>query len=157
MSDFLDGLKKAVDIGDFNSEAAKKITEVDKLANTMTSEEAAKALDKKVEDSGVKTVTAEEAAAANTEYELKMQALKEQDLVIHQVVTLKDIEETVMLTIGDMLGFIDTLETSFDKTKPTHGDIFVEIERIKFKYDSLIKNFIEIEKINSVVTTTTNI
>jgi hypothetical protein len=140
MSDFLDGLKKAIETGEFNSEAAKKINEIDKVANTITPEEAARSLNKKVEDSGIKAVSAEEAKKANTEYELKMQALKEQELVIQQVATLKDIDEAVMLTIGDMFDFVKTLETSFDKTKPLHLTIFAEIERIKSKYSSIINN-----------------
>lgn len=140
MSEFLENLKKAVEIGEFNSEAAKKITNIDKLADSITPEDAGKSLNKRVEDSGVKTVSAVEAAVANTEYEIKMAQLKENDLVLQQVATLKDIEETVMLTIGDMFDFVKTLEKSFDKTKSTHADIFVEIEKIKSKYSSIINN-----------------
>jgi len=140
MSDFLENLKKAVEVGEFNSEAAKKITEIDKLADTVTVGEAARSLNKKVEDSGVKTVTEEEAKKANTEYELKMQALREQELVMQQVATLKDIDHAVMLTIGDMFDFVKTLDEAFDKAKPEHLSIFAEIERIKSKYSSIINN-----------------
>jgi len=137
---FLENLKKAVDTGDFNSEAAKKIKAVDELANEKIDPE--ELITKRLEASGIKTtaVTEEEAEVINAEYEKKMQEIKEKDLVLQQIKTLQEIDETVMLSIQDMRDFVQTLEESFDKENPIHADIFTEIGNIKNKYSSIINN-----------------
>jgi hypothetical protein len=137
-SPFLENLKNAVDKGDFNSEAAKKIKAVDELADTKVGSE--EKIDERLKAAGVKTVTEEEAEVINAEYEIKMQEIKEKDLVLKQIKTLQEIDETVMLSIGDMKDFIQTLEESFDKENPIHKDIFTEIESIKNKYSSIINS-----------------
>jgi len=65
-----------------------------------------------------------------------MQEIKEKDLALQQIVLLKEIEETVRLSITDMQDFIKTLEDTFDKTKPNNVELFVEIEKIKNKYSN---------------------
>lgn len=135
-SNFLKDLQNAVDKGEFNSEAAKKIIEVDKLADNAIPENIADRLEK----AGVKTVSEEEAAAINSEYEKKMLEIKEKDLALQQIATLKDIERMVMLSVYDMRDFVKTIEESFDKTKPVNAELFTEVEKIKNKYSSIINN-----------------
>jgi len=136
-SPFLENLKNAVDKGEFNSEAAKKIIDIDKLADGKIDPD--DLVQKRLEVSGVKSgITEEEAEIVNAEYELKMKEIKERDLVLQQIKTLQEIDETVMLSIQDMRDFVQTLEESFDKEKPSHADIFTEIENIKNKYSSII-------------------
>jgi hypothetical protein len=137
-TDFLDNLKKAVDTGEFNSEAAKKIKAIDELADTKV--DADEKITERLKQAGIKIVTEEEAEVINAEYEIKMQEIKERDLVLQQIKTLQEIDETVMLSVQDMRDFIQTLEESFDKEKPIHADIFTEIEKIKNKYSSIINN-----------------
>jgi hypothetical protein len=134
---FLENLKKAVDTGEFNSEVAKKIIEVDKLADNPA---VPHALDNAFEKAGVKTVTEEEAVQITADYEKKMQEIKEKDLALKQIAILKDIDETVMLSVYDMRDFIKTLEDTFDKTKPINIELFAEVERVKNKYSSIINN-----------------
>jgi hypothetical protein len=134
MSKFLDDLKNAADKGEFNSEAAKKIIEVDKLADNANVENLAD----RIEKAGVKTVTEEEASIINSDYEKKMLEIKEKDLALHQIAILKEIDETLMLSLYDMKDFITTVETSFDKTKPVNVELFQEVEKIKNKYSSII-------------------
>jgi phospholipid N-methyltransferase len=137
-SDFLDNLKKAVDTGEFNSEAAKKIIDIDKLADEKIDPD--DLVQKRLDVSGVKTasITEEEVEVINAEYEKKMQEIKEKDLVLQQIKTLQEIDETVMLSIQDMRDFVQTLEESFDKENHIHADMFTEIEKIKNKYNSII-------------------
>ena len=133
-SPFLENLKKSVDTGNFNSEAAKKIIEVDKLAGNANVENIADRLEK----AGIKTVTEGEAAEINSDYEKKMQEIKEKDLALHQIAILKEIDETLMLSLYDMKDFVTTVEGSFDKTKPVNAELFQEVEKIKNKYSSII-------------------
>lgn len=134
---FLENLKKAVDTGEFNSEAAKKIIDIDKLADNPV---VSHALDNAFEKAGVKTVTEEEAAIISADYEKKMQEIKEKDLALKQIAVLKDIDETVMLSVYDMRDFIKTLEDTFDKTKSINTELFAEVERVKNKYSSIINS-----------------
>lgn len=137
LSPFLENLKKSVETGDFNSEAAKKINEIDKLADIVAPTNGVAAnLEKRLEIVGIKIITEEEAVIINSEYEEKMQEIKEKDLALQQIVLLKEIEETVRLSITDMQDFIKTLEDTFDKTKPNNVELFVEIEKIKNKYSN---------------------
>jgi hypothetical protein len=135
---FLENLKNAVDKGEFNSEAAKKIKAIDELADDKIDSE--EKVEERLKIAGIKTVTEEEAVVINAEYEKKMQEIKEKDLVLQQIKTLQEIDETVMLSVMDMRDFIQTLEESFDKENPIHVDIFTEIEKIKNKYSSIINN-----------------
>lgn len=152
MNPFLENLKNSVDKGEFNSEAAKKIIEISKLAETKVpvggfkSEEDLKGLqnsiNKRVQESGVKSVSEEEALKLNSEYEKKMSEIKEQDVVNQQVVTLVDIEDMVKLSIGDMLSFVTELEEKFKKEieekKLSHVNLIAKIEEIKNKYKTIL-------------------
>lgn len=137
MSKFLEDLKKAVEEGEFNSEAARKVNEIDKLASI---KEGTKELDKIYSKENIKTVTGEEAVVINSEYEEKMLEIKEKDLNLQQIKTLVDIEETVRLSIHDMTEFIQTLEESFDRSNSNYDELFKEIDKIKTKYGSIINN-----------------
>ena len=73
MSDFLDNLKKSVEEGEFNSEAAKKINQVDDLAEQVLEEKSVQEIEDSVLDTavagGVRTVDEDEVARLNSEYE----------------------------------------------------------------------------------------
>lgn len=153
MSEFLDNLKKAANDGEFNSEAAKKIVEINKLADTKinkgTQEELnslKESLEKRLEDSGETkmsaAVTEEEALELNSEYERKMEAIKKQDTVNAQLATLIEIEDMVKASVEDMFSFTEELEIRFEKEFKTEetmfGDLYQKIEELKMKYKSII-------------------
>jgi hypothetical protein len=147
-SDFLEKLKKAVDTGEFNSEAAKKIIEIDELANEkmkgtsgiVQDSNIEKSINDRLDKAGVKTVTEEEAAIINSEPNKKMLEIKEKDLALQQIKTLKEIDELVMLSVYDMREFIQTVVETFDNTKPANVELFSEIERVKTRYGSIINS-----------------
>jgi len=151
---FLDNLKNAVDNGDFNSEAARKLIEIGNLADTKfipkTNEELTEKLntvkEKLVVDNAV-TVTEEEAAAINAEYEAYMEDVKKRDAVNVQLATLVEIEDMVKLSVVDMLTFIDELEEKFPDElgneepaipnsipNPMFVELIKKIEEVKTKY-----------------------
>lgn len=140
-SPFLEGLKKSVESGDFNSEAAKKIIEIDKLAEAPLVPHAyTDALTKATESGAIKTVSEEEAAVLSSDFEKSMEDIKEKDLALKQIAILQEIDETLMLSLYDMRDFVTTIEGSFDKTKPVNAELFDAVEKIKNKYSSLINN-----------------
>jgi len=154
MSDFLENLKKAADNGEFNSDAAKKILEVNDLADqksqTMDTDALQESLQKRMEESPVesKAVTEEEVLELNSQYEEKMEALKKEDAdnkkialaetAKNQLETLIEIEEMVKLSINDMLGHIKGLEhnfkSEFNSEIPEFGDLSLKMEELQNKY-----------------------
>jgi len=130
MSDFLDKLKKAVDEEEFNSDAAKKIIEINDLADTKTVAGSSEELDKRLEAAGVKNVSAEEAVALNSQYEKEMEKIKENDAINGQIATLIEIEDMVKLSINDMFDFIseleDTLADKLKEARSKHTDEFAK-------------------------------
>lgn len=141
---FLENLKKAVDDGDFNSEAAKKIVEINELADVVATGDVESSLEKRLEEAGVKTVSEEEAATLNFEYERKMVEIKKQDAVTKQLATLIEIEDMVIASVDDMFSFTKELENTFEKEfqeeNPMFGELHQKIEQIKSKYKSIINN-----------------
>jgi hypothetical protein len=139
MGNFLDDLKKAVEKGEFNSDAAKKINDINELANQKGN--AGALLEKRLETAGIKTASEEEATLANTEYENQMIMLKKQDDYNKLVVTLIEIEDMVKMSINDMFSHIIELESKFEKEfenkDPMFVDLYQKINEIKSKYDKL--------------------
>jgi len=149
MSIFLENLKKAADSGEFNSDAAKKINQIDEKANIFAENKSVvemeeSLIDKAKRDGEIKSVSEEEALELNSQYEQKMKKIKEQDAVNTQLVTLIDIEGMVKASIGDMYSFIEELEVKFEKElnkeDPIFGDLYLKLEEIKSKYNPIVNN-----------------
>lgn len=154
MSDFLENLKKAADSGEFNSEAAKKILEINQLVDSKIGngspediERLKAGLEKRVEESDVnekKVVSEEEVLELNSQYEKKMENINKQDAVNKQLATLIEIEDMMKASIIDMFSFIDELEIKFEKEfeddDPMFADLSQKIDEISSKYGSIINN-----------------
>lgn len=127
MSDFLNNLKKDLEKGEFNSEAAKKITEVNSLADEKmigtqtgedgtevksqkTVEELEEAVKNRLQDAGIKHVSEEEMLAANLEYAETMEKIKRSDYINKQMALLIDMEDMIRLSVLDMMSFVDSVE-----------------------------------------------
>lgn len=142
MGTFLENLKNDLEKGDFNSEAAKKINEIDKLADTK--DNAGDLLEKRLDAAGVKTVTEEEVTSVSSDYEKKMEEIKKQDVVNKQLATLIEVEDMVKASVEDMLLYLNELEENFGKQfeeeDPMFGELSQKIEQIRSKYNSIINN-----------------
>lgn len=142
MENFLEKLKKDLENGEFNSEAAKRINDINKLADTK--KDANLLVEKRLEEAGIKTVGEEEVTAINSDYEKEMEKTKKQDAVNQALATLIEIEDMVKASINDMSSYIDelehTFEKDFDSEDPTFGELYLKIEEIKSKYNSIINN-----------------
>lgn len=151
MTDFLDNLKNAADKGEFNSEAAKKILEINELADTKIKgknvvkefENLKESIKKRQEGiTPLESVSEEKVIEANTEYEKKMVQLKKLDAVNAQLAILIEIEDMVKLSVEDMFSFINELEAKFKKEFEIKDlmfdDLFQKIEKIKSKYKFII-------------------
>lgn len=142
MSDFLNSLKKAVENGEFNSDVAKKINELDELANkvNLSGKELENAIDNRLLAGGVKTVSEEEAKAFNTEHDEKMAMFKKQDAVNREINVLIEIEELISLSINDMFEHIADVKGRISEDAPENQELINKIKEIELKYSSFIKN-----------------
>jgi hypothetical protein len=140
MSSFLDNLKKAVETGEFNSDAAKKINEISELASNITKseKELEESLNERLLNSGIKTVTEEEVKTFNSEHDEKMSAIRKQDAINLEIKTLIEVEEMVALTIGDMFEHLKSVKERNSLDDPANSDLAKKIEEIELKYKSFI-------------------
>lgn len=153
MGDFLKNLQNAVESGEFNLDVAKKINQIDELANkkmaglTSDGDGNVKSLEDKInqrlEESGVKTMSEEEAEYFNKEYNEKMNAIMKEDHIISQLALLIDIEDGVTASINDMMEFIGETEKRFSEdieTKEMSESLKTLVEKIteiKNKFNEL--------------------
>ena len=153
MSEFLENLKKAADNGEFNSEAAKKILEINELADKKLGagtpadlEKIQESLDKRVEADGeikepkekATAISEEDVEELNSQYEKKMADLKKQDAVNLQVATLIEFDDVITATVGDLLDFTAGLKEKFgeefEKKNPMFADLLAKINEVNMKY-----------------------
>lgn len=160
MSEFLENLKNAADKGEFNSDAARKILEINELAeqkagSIKTKEDFENLKEKMEKVADNSAVTEEEALELNSQYEKQMLKIKEADMVNAQIATLVEIEDMVKLSISDMFEFINTLNDKFkdklDEARTKYSNEFAKenkeiielarnIETIEMKYSKLIND-----------------
>lgn len=137
MGSFLENLKKDLETGEFNSEAAKRINEIAKLAEEK--KDAELLVEKRLNEAGVKTVSEEDAVIVNSQYEEQLEKTKKQDVINRQLATLVEIQDMVKASIEDMLSFTQELEEKFSKEfeseDPMFGELYLKIEEIKNKYE----------------------
>jgi hypothetical protein len=136
-SDFLKNLQNAVETGDFNSEAAKKINEIDEKAKTVEN------VQEKVMKAEAEYIPEEE-ALKSAEYEQEMEKIKIQDAVNKQLATLIEIEDMVKLSISDMISFANELKekfgAEFEAKNPMFADLLSKINEINMRYNNSIIN-----------------
>jgi len=142
--DFLNSLKNAVETGEFNSDAAKKIEEINEINKLVDEKIKNKYNDGKVNFPKIQPENVElekEASELQSEYEQKMEVIRQKDSVNianKQLATLIEIEDMVKLSIEDMYSFVQELENKFGNELKSEnqafGDLFLKIEEIKSKY-----------------------
>ena len=159
MSTFLDDLKNSVDKGEFNSEAAKKIIDINNLADeklkaltktgqSIEDSDLAKAVEDRVKDNA-KVVSEEEALELNSQYEKQMEQIKKQDAINQQLATLIEIEDMVRASVKDMLSFVEQLEEKFSKflgeKDPMVKDLAEGIAKVKNVYEPTLIEYVHKE------------
>ena len=147
MSKFLENLKDSLDKGEFNSDIAKKMTEINELADKkikggMTTDDLEESLINKAKEGGIKTVNEEEATEINQEYEKKLAEIKRVDAVNKEVALLFEVEDAVNATIEDMFFHIKNVEAKFSEVieneDPIVNDLTTKINEIKEKFKQFI-------------------
>jgi hypothetical protein len=128
MSKFLENLKNAVETGEFNSDAAKRINEINDLANKKIGEGYLNDKDINL-DSAVEYTESEDAIE-------KLKELKLQDEINNEVANLHNLENNLLDSFRE---FRDTLVLVEEKYKDhledlKYSDLFSKIEELKSKF-----------------------
>ncbi len=147
MGNFLENLKKDLENGEFNSEAAKRINDISKLADEK--KDAELLIEKRLKEAGVKTVTEEDVVKINSQYEEQLENAKRQDAVNKALATLIEIEDMVKASIDDMFSYVEelehTFEKEFDSEDPMFGELYQKIEQIKSVYEPTLVPYVRKE------------
>ena len=139
MGNFLEDLKKAADTGEFNSDAAKKINEIDDLANdfakTKTIEQMEDSLTDVAEETGIKTVSEEDVAKLNSEYEEKMKVRAKEEILLATIVTMINIDEEINEKVEELRLFIVDQKKQFDPEDNVHKVLYDKLDELTLKYN----------------------
>jgi len=141
MGEFLENLKNAVEEGEFNSDAAKKINAIDEKAGKINPQDAERLIEKRLEESGGGfDVEEKEMKEKNIAYDREMEEIKYNDLILKQIATIKDMEHMVTLSVQDMFQFLKTIEENyaFDKEKEGDEKLLLEIERVRTRFQPVL-------------------
>lgn len=140
MSDnnFLEDLKKAVEDGNFNSDAAKRINDIDKAANDVnknkSKDEIKKSIDEKVENSGAKTVDEDKVAELNSKYEEKMQQRAKEETIYATIATLDNLDNEIEKARNDLFLFIQQQRNKYDPDDSDCAELYEKINELTNKY-----------------------
>lgn len=146
-SNFLENLKNAVDNGEFNSEAAKKINDIDKLADEKKG--ATPVLDKiraDIDSGEIKVAKAseEDVEILNSEYEEKMEKIKRVDGANAKLADLMDKEELVLTVIGEMIVLANEVKkeyaTEFETKDPEFMNLLEKVNHVNMEFNSIFNN-----------------
>jgi hypothetical protein len=132
-SEFLSELKKSVEVGNFNSDAAKKINEIANLADS-------KSKNIKKEDIILDDNNDLVGVETTPEFKSNLNYYKVEDFILKQISFIKNIDNEIKLSIDVMFEYIETIKEEIEKNKET-GDfspLLKEIEKIEDKF-KLIK------------------
>jgi hypothetical protein len=130
-NNFLEELKKAVEEGNFNSEAAKKINDIDKLAESMLASGSLKNKDLNNNiDPNVKFEETEEAIA-------KLKEIKLQDEINAEIANISNMEDDLLLHFDYIKESLESIESKYDKENPLYNDLFVKIDELKSIFEKI--------------------
>ena len=142
-SNFLENLKNAVDKGEFNSEAAKKINDIDKLADEKVGN-AEQLIQKRLDEVGIKTATEEDVEILNSEYEDKMKRIERTDEANVCLADLISREERIISEIQEMIELANNAKedyaVEFEAKDPAFMDLLAKVNHINMEFNNLIFN-----------------
>lgn len=140
MSNFLDDLKKSVEEGEFNSEAAKKINEVDAKADEVLEEKSTEQIEQSVIDTaisgGVKTIDGADFARLQSEYEEKMKERAKEEILLATVVTLINEDEELEEKLYSLGTFVNKLREEHPLSENEGvAALHAKMDEVEEKYD----------------------
>jgi uncharacterized coiled-coil protein SlyX len=138
-SEFINNLKKAVEEGDFNSDAAKKINEIDKEANKIkknkSKEDIEKSINNKIKDSGTKAVDKDNIAELNSKYEKEMQNRAKEEKIYATIATLENLEYSIDKAFDELKKFIIQQKAKYDSNDESCKNLYEKMDKLMNKYN----------------------
>lgn len=147
-NDFLENLKKAVDEGEFNSDAAKIINDIDKLADGKGNnvEELQEKINKRIDEGGKKESLEQSEIKSIDEMNEKFNdEIRENDIINTSIANLLEMEKLVNDSVLDLLSHVDELNENYFNGEDgvinsKYEKLYNEMSRIKDKLNIFINN-----------------
>jgi len=148
MSKFLEELKKAVETGKINSEAANKINEIDKLAETKsinldkTPESIEKGLGELKSIKPTDPISQDEFEESRKRYEENMIFIKQEDYINSSLKGLMKTENLIYDNIGNLFVHIENIEKNTKDFSKIEGydKLFKYIGELKKSFNKFINH-----------------
>lgn len=146
-NDFLRTLKESLEKGEFNSDIANKINEINEKAEELKKNTELKDIEevvkKRIEEGEVKeTVSDEELPELNTEYGRKMSYFKKVDKINLEIATLKNVEDVILNHLTELSNLVDVLRKKYENDNPEEfpelKQLLKNIEYLEKKYNFVI-------------------
>jgi hypothetical protein len=106
MSDFLKSLKESLESGKFNSDIAKKINDIDDLADKKLKSRGLDGLEvdlkKRANDAGVRKIDPEELSEMKEQYDAEMMDIKKEEFVFKKMAEIIDKRDEIYKHIDDL-------------------------------------------------------
>jgi len=142
-SEFINNLKRAVEEGDFNSDAAKKINEIDKEANNIkknkSKDDIEKSINNRIKDSNAKTVDKDKIAELNSKYENEMQNRAKEEKIYATIATLDNLEYAIDKAFDELKSFIIQQKTKYDSNDESCKELYEKMDKLINKYNFKFK------------------
>jgi len=136
--DFLKNLKDSLDKGEFNSDAAKKINEIDSKADEMMKSKSIGVINKSVEDkiksTGIKNIGKDQLEELNSQYEKQMNERAKEEIILATIATFENIEFEIDSKINDLIGLINDVNRDYDNDDEKCVELFKKIKELQDKY-----------------------
>ena len=133
---FLDGLKSALDKGEFNSDAATYLNKIHEASEKVNAEDVEAKLGKNLEENPQKPVSEEEAKEMNKVYEDKISRMKMLDGINKAIVSLINLEADVDDAKCRLEQEVVDLTNEFVQDEPEYEELNERLKKIKknFKF-----------------------
>lgn len=139
MSDFLKDLQKAVDTGEFNSDIANKLNEInekaDEFAEGKTVNEIKEDFEKRFEDVEVKSVEEKDIPEINSNYESRMEEITRENETIQLVAEIINLDDLIDSRVAMM-------KEKIVKLKEENFNDFTNLGEYKDTVEAIVKKYI---------------
>lgn len=132
--DFLKNLKDALDFGDFNSDAAKKIGEINKMADEININLSNDEISDKLNKFGVKNID-ENDIKMNEIFDETIKDIKKDDLFNKIIANLLNINKSIENIINnELIPYLKNIENEYNEEIKNNQNLNSLIIKIKEKY-----------------------
>jgi hypothetical protein len=132
---FLDKLKKTLDEGEFNSDAANLINQIHEAAENVNTKEVEEKVEKQREEAETKPKTQDELNKAKNQYEEKITQLRKLDEINRLLVDFINLEAYINDSLEELKNMVLECENNFIEDGSEYDELRDKINSIKKQFN----------------------